>query len=674
MSLRTIYLLILITFINFSAIAQWNKDFCNEIEGRRTLRDFEKAIELLNSGKHEDAEKLIIKILDNEERFTEAWIALSEIYFTRYDRANNYNAKERFLKQYIDCVTKINETCPSFNNYEANYILGTYYFARDDNDRALRYFKIFLEKGTKNTRSYADAKQKYNYLTSYLDLINNPVPFEPTLVEGVSTFDDDYLPLIAPDGSLAFYTKAYLKKDISSAVGERYVEEFVVAEAIDKDGLVFTSGEPMPTPFNTGKNQGAATITIDNRIMYLTICEFVSRNYENCDLFYTYRKSGNSWSDFINLGPNINSRMSWESQPSISADGRTLYFSSIRESNTEFNPNNPTSDIYFSVKDEYGNWGPAQNMGTIINTSGNEKTPFIHSDSQTLYFASDGHPGVGGYDIFYSKFRDGEWSKPINIGYPINTPHDDLSFIVSTKGDKAYFASNKLKGKGGWDIYAFDLYEEARPERVFFAKGQIVDDDGVGISEARLEMRNVKTQTVSEGLVNAETGRYAIALTIDQDESDDYLMIVKKEGYSYTSALVNPTEEKFEAPVEIDFEVKPIEVGQTVELNDIYFATASYTVDQKSLAVLDGFIEFLVENPNVKLEIRGHTDNIGSYGMNMSLSEDRAKSVYNYILENGISSTRLSYKGFGPDIPVASNETEEGRAKNRRTEFVITGK
>ncbi len=673
MGSRIIYLLIISFFVSISAIAQWNHEFCNEIEGRRTLRDFNRAVDLLNSGKHDDAEKLLIKIIDNEDRFTEAWIVLSEIYFTRYERAHNHNTKERFLRQYIESVIKINETCPSFNNYEANYILGTYFFARNEFQIAQGYFNTFIEKGSKNTRSYNEAKQKLNYLNNYLELISNPVPFEPFLVEGVSTIDDDYLPLISPDGSLAFYTRAYLKKDISSAIGERFVEEFVVAEAIDKEGLVFTKGKAMPAPFNTGKNQGAATITIDNRIMYLTICEFVSRDYENCDLFYTYRIGENSWSEFVNLGPNVNGRFTWESQPSISADGRTLYFSSIRESNIGFNPNNPTSDIYFSEKDDNGNWGPAQNIGTVINTSGNEKTPFIHSDSQTLYFASDGHPGVGGYDIFYSKFRDGEWSKPINIGYPINTPHDDLSFIVSTTGDKAYFASNKLKGKGGWDIYAFDLYEEARPERVFFAKGQILDG-GIEVTDARLEMRNVRTQRVSEGLVNAETGRYAIALTIDKEEPDDYLMIVKKEGYSYTSALVNPLDEEFDRPVEIDFEVKPIEVGQTVELNDIYFATASYQVDPKSIAVLDGFIEFLNENPNVKLQIRGHTDNIGAYRMNMTLSENRAKSVYDYLITQGISANRLSYKGFGPDMPIASNQTEEGRAKNRRTEFVITGR
>lgn len=659
------------------AIGQWDMEFCNEIEGRRILRDFDRSIEYLQQGRLDDAEQLLQRILSSEELFTEAWVALSEVYYMRYERSNQPNAKERLLRQYIECVIKINETCPSFNNYESNYILGTYFYARNEFERALRYYETFLDKGNRNSPAYQEAKQRYDYLNRYLELVENPVPFEPKVVQGVSTVHDDYLPLISPDGTMAFYTKAYMKRELGSIYSERFVEEFTVAYAKDEEGLIFTDGKPMPYPFNTGKNQGAATITIDNRIMYITICEFVSRDYENCDIYKSYRIDDNRWSELQNLGPNINGRFTWESQPSISADGRTLYFASIRETNLGFNPNNPEntqSDIYFSVKDENGNWGPAQNMGPIINTTGSEKSPFIHSDSQTLYFASKGHPGVGGYDIFYSKYRDGEWSKPINIGYPINTDHDDLGFIVSTNGQKAYFASNKLKGVGGWDIYAFDLYEEARPEKVFFAKGQIVDDYGVGLTDARLEVRNTRTHQSNEGLVNAETGRYAIAITIEQEEPDDYLMIVKREGHTFTSKLVNPIEDEIETPIEIDFEVKPIEVGTTVELNDINFATASYTIDKKSLIVLDSFIEFLEENPSVKLKLRGHTDDIGAFEMNMTLSENRAKSVYDYIVNKGVDASRLSYKGYGPTMPIASNETEEGRAKNRRTEFVIVGK
>lgn len=668
-----IYLLFFAFLVPYSTNAQFQIEYCNEVKGRRTISNFERAIDLLNQRKLDEAEELLVSILNNEETFTEGWIALSEIYYTRFLNASNRNAADRFYRQYMDCVFKIDETCPSFNNYEAKFIIASYFLETDEREKAKETFKAYLEKGDKNSVVYKNAKDKYDYLVKYFELINNPVPFEPHLVRGVSTVDDEYLPLISPDGTMAFFTKAYMKRQIGSIYNEQFVEEFTVAYSLDDEGLVFTKGEPMPYPFNQGLNQGAATITIDNRTMYITICQFVSRDYESCNIYMTENRN-NRWTELRDLGPNINGRFTWESQPSISADGNTIYFASIRESNIGFNPYRPTSDIYYAVKDENGNWGQAKNMGPVINTSGNEKTPFIHSDSQTLYFASDGHPGIGGYDIFYSQFRDGEWTKPVNLGYPINTPYDDLSLIVSTQGDKAYFASNKLKGKGGWDIYAFELYEEARPERVFFASGQILDEHGYGMSEARLEVRNTRTNQINTGMVSSEDGNYAIAVTIDKEEEDDFLMVVKREGYLYTSKLINPIEDNISAPMNLNFEVKPIEVGQVMQLNDIYFATASYSIDNKSLAVLDAFIEFLIENPFIRLKLSGHTDSIGDFDLNMRLSENRAKAVYDYLISKGIQPGRLQYKGFGDTKPVDTNETAEGRARNRRTEFKIIGR
>ena len=667
--MRCNFLFGILLLINAFTHAQIDIEFCNEIEDRRALRNFNNSIELLSSGKLVQAEDLLMRILTNNENFTEAWVALSEIYYTRYENSRNYNEKERLLLQYINCVVKINKTCPPYNNYQTNYILGTYFDGINEKEKAYEYFKNYIELGSKNNPSYSIAKERYKYLKNYFYLINNPVPFEPKLVRGVSSVDSEYLPLISPDGTMAFFTRHHKPQRIGSIYLPEPVEEFMVAYAVDNDGLAYTGGKPMPYPFNTGRHQGASTITIDNTTMYLTICESSAR----CNIFSTTNR-GESWTALKDLGPNINGRLTWESQPSISADGRTLYFSSIRESNIGFNPLSATSDIYYSTKDDNGNWTPAKNIGNVINTSGNEKTPYIHSDSQTLYFASDGHPGLGGYDIFYSRFRDGQWTKPVNIGYPINTKYDDLSFVVNTTGDMAYFASNQLQGKGGWDIYAFELYEEARPERVFFAKGQILDEKGEGLKNARLELRNTRTQKTSEGMVNLETGRYAIVVTIEPEQKDDFLIVVKREEHLFTSKLVNPIEDEIDSPIEIDFEVKPIEVGQTAELNDIYFATASYHIDNKSLAVLDSFIEFLEENTDVKIQLRGHTDNVGGFNTNMILSENRAKNVYDYLVNKGISKNRLKYKGYGPTKPVATNDTEEGRAKNRRTEFIITGK
>jgi outer membrane protein OmpA-like peptidoglycan-associated protein/tetratricopeptide (TPR) repeat protein len=653
--------------------SQSNIQYCNDINNKKIEKNFNKAVDLYVGGQLDEAEVILAKVVDEEPEFTEAWAVIAEINYSRYKTAINSKSKNVSFNNYIKCLEKIVETCPRYNDFSVNYTLGKIYFESEDFEKSKKYMNQFVTNTTKRDANYSDGHNTIKYIDEYQQIILNPVPFKPIIVEGVSTINDDYLPIISPDGSLAFFTHAYMKKDINSIYGEKFTEEFTVARAMDETGTKFSNGEPLPYPFNTGKNQGASSITIDNSILYITICEFVSRDYDNCDIYYSVRKN-NGWSDLVNMGPQINGIYTWESQPSISSDGKTLYFASIRPENIGFDPNFPTCDIWYSTKNNDGTWTKAQNLGTTINTAGNEKSPFIHSDSQTLYFSSDGHKGVGGFDIFFTKFRDNKWTFPINIGYPINTKNNDLGFVVNTQGTKAYFASNKFDGMGGWDIYSFDLYPEARPEKVFVVKGKLIDDNGSAITEAKLEVKNVRTEEVSQGLVDSETGHYAVAVTTEKDKNDDYLMVVKKEDYSYTSALIETTDSIFVKPVEISFEVKPIEKGKAVELRDIYYATASYEIDKKSLAVLDGFIEFLIENPSIQIEIRGHTDNIGSVQTNMTLSTNRAKAVYDYLVQKGVSKNRLRYQGFGPNKPIATNDTEAGRSKNRRTEFYILSK
>ncbi|PLX09706.1 MAG: hypothetical protein C0596_01415 [Marinilabiliales bacterium] len=674
--LRNLYIIILFSLLTSSlGFGQYMFEFCNDIDDKILLKRYDKAVNMLTSGKLDDAELEFAKILDEEPDFTEAWVAVAEINYSRYKMAQDRKSQDLYYGKYIKSLERVASSCPSFQNYETNYKLGKIFFAEDELENAKKYLKVFVKNSNRSSKYYADAENTLNYIDQYLKLTHNTVPFDPVIVEGISTNNDEYLPIISPDGTMAFFTHRYMKDDVTSIYGPKYTEEYTMATAIDNTGLKFKEIQALPYPFNAGLNQGASSITIDNNTMYVTICKPISADYDNCDIFYTTRTAGGGWNELRSVGNNINGLKTWESQPSISSDGKILYFASVRESNIGFDPNHPTSDIYFSVKNEDGSWGDPQNLGTVINTSGNEKSPFIHSDSQTLYFSSDGHLGIGGLDILFSKYREDSWTKPVNIGYPINTKRNDLGFIVNTQGTKAYFASNDLGGQGGWDIYSFDLYPEARPEKVFLVKGQLIDDEGAALTEAKLEVRNIRTQEVSEGIVDSETGNYAVAVTVEEEkEDDDYLMVVKKEDYSYTSALIEPTEETFIEPVEVNFEVKPIAVGEAVELRDIYYPTASYTIDNKSLAVLDGFIEFMNDNPGVKVEIRGHTDNTGSYQGNINLSNQRAKSVYDYLVAHGINSSRLKYRGYGPDKPIASNDNEDGRAKNRRTEFFIIEK
>jgi len=433
---------------------------------------------------------------------------------------------------------------------------------------------------------------------------------------------------------------------------------------LDSDGN-FDIGEEMPEPFNINDNEGGATLTADNNVLYYTVCKFDKvRRYLNCDIYFS-EFINDEWTQIQSVSKKINLSGSWESQPSISADGRTLYFVSDRVGGYG------GYDIYRSIKNDNGEWGTPINMGPSINSQSNEKSPFIHPDGKTLYFSSDGWLGLGGYDIFYSRLKeDGTWSKPRNIGYPINSPDDEVGFFVSTDGSRGFFASNKFSEKGGWDLYSFELYNEARPEKVLFIKGTVKSESDIEPVKARIELTNIDTKKTSQIPMDTMTGKY-VAVT---PFNSDYIMTVKKEGYVYESKYIARIDSIFRNPAEVNVEIKPIELNKSYRINDIYFGFNSYDLTVESKVVLDQLIGFLNENPSICIQIQGHTDNIGNDNVNLRLSGDRARSVYNYLIEKEIQAKRLTYQGFGESMPVAPNNTEEGRAKNRRTVFVITKK
>ena len=252
------------------------------------------------------------------------------------------------------------------------------------------------------------------------------------------------------------------------------------------------------------------------------------------------------------------------------------------------------------------------------------------------------------------------------MGYPINSEEDDVSFFVSTSGTKAYFSTNRF-GNKNWDLYSFDLYKEAQPENMTVIKGNVVSDDG-NPGPAKVELKDVSQGTVQTVEVDESTGKYATVA----NQKKDYLLTVKKEGFANQTKYIAKQETPVEKPSEkVDFEVQEISIGRAYNLNDIYFATNSYELTEPSKQVLNEFYAFLTENPTVKVELQGHTDNVGNDKINLTLSDNRAKSVYTYLIEQGVSADRLRYKGYGSTRPIADNKTEAGRAKNRRTVFVI---
>jgi len=571
----------------------------------------------------------------------------------------NYKEAEKWFMQVLSA-------CPGYDVYLYFY-LGQIAYGAERYEDAVKYLEIFLKDvdRIKSDEDYNTATETLKYAKFTVDALAHPVPFDPKVVEGVSTSQDEYLPILSPDNQVALFTRVVkIEGDKNSVVSSARMKEKFMFSDQSHDGN-YSEGEEMPEPFNVQDNEGGATLTADNNTLFYTVCKYDNaKHYLNCDIYYSERVNG-EWTAIKSVSDKVNLAYAWESQPSISADGRTLYFVSDRQGGFG------GYDIYRTIKSETGEWGTPINLGPIINSKGNEKAPYLHPDGKTLYFSSDGWVGLGGYDIFYSRLNEnGSWSKPKNIGYPINSPDDEVGFFVSTDGSQGFFASNKLSGKGGWDLYSFNLYQDARPERILFLKGTVRDENTTEPVKARIELKNVETKKIEEIPLDSNTGNYVAVAPYN----NDYVMTVKKADYVYETKYIAKVDSSHPVIRNVDVDIKPIELNQSYRINDIYFGFNKFDLTPESKFVLDQLIEFLSENPVICIQIQGHTDNIGNDADNLKLSDNRARSVYNYLVQKGINATRLTYKGFGKTVPVAGNDTEEGRAKNRRTVFVITKK
>ena len=557
-----------------------------------------------------------------------------------------FNAETQALKAIELCTD---------NFPKAYYFLGEIAYKRKDYVNADIYLKkaINLQIGDPY---YSDAIMLYENAKILAQIINNPVKFNPQIVKGISTQDDEYLPIISPDQELSFFTRRSDKMSLQD-ITTTTIEEFVFSKKINGD---FEVGQALTYPFNLESNEGGASITIDNKILYYTKCIRDNKGYNNCDIYYVNRENG-AWSNVQEFPKNISKIDSWESQPTVSSDGKKIIFSSDRSGGYG------KMDLY-EISKVNDTWTSAKNLGSTINSNENEKSPYLHTDGKTLFFASTNFPSLGGFDIFYSRKDSlGNWQKPINIGYPINTVADEISLFVSTDGNQAYFASNNLNGIGGWDIYSFGLYEGAKPERVLFLKGDLLDENKQIIEDVDLEIKNLTTQEITT--IKVDAGTYVSSLTLAKD--DDVLITIKKEGFAFNSTYISTEDTSFNSPSALNFEMQSLEQGKSFSIENIYFDNNSYELKRATNEILIEFAKYLEVNNTLIIEINGFTDNVGNQADNQLLSENRAKAVRDLILLQGISEKRVFYNGFGESSPITSNDTEKGRGQNRRTEFKI---
>jgi outer membrane protein OmpA-like peptidoglycan-associated protein/tetratricopeptide (TPR) repeat protein len=562
----------------------------------------------------------------------------------------NYFKSEKFA---LDCIT----VCPD-NFPNAFYFLGQINFYRNNFVKANFYLQQAINLEISDPY-YSDAIRLYNKAKYIAEIINNPVDFEPEVVKNLSTDNDEYLPIISPDQELAFFTRRSNVKSLNS-ITTSIVENFIMSKKV---GEKFEIGNPLGFPFNQSNNEGGASLTIDNKILYFTKCVKNKKGYNNCDIYYVYLYNDSTYSEIQSFPQYISKKDSWESQPTVSSDGNTIFFSSDRKGGFG------KMDLY-EINKVNGKWSKPVNLGPNINSSQSEKSPYLHTDGKTLFFSSTNFPSIGGFDIFYSRKDSlGFWNKPLNIGYPINTVSDEISLFVSTDGEKAYFASNNIEDSGGWNIYSFDLHKSAKPQRVLFLKGDIFGDN-INLDNVELEIKNINTKDKS--IVSLSSGSYVVAIPIGDD--DDVILTIKEEGIAFKSKFISSKDTTFTSPKKISFNLESLEEGSSFKVENIYFDTDSYHINDITKEVLIEFSEFLKLNKKLIIEINGFTDNVGDMLSNEILSKNRAKAVVEILLSKGVDRSRVSFNGYGEKKPIADNMTKKGRSKNRRTEFRVLSK
>ncbi len=633
---------------------------CPESNSKKAIAFLEKA---RNKKKYEFNERLgyVKSALEEDPDFAEAQYEMATMQITlAVGNGTSFKPAEKYLIKAI-------ELCPEINPY-AYYYLGQIAFGTSDYSKTVTYMEKFTHnpENAKKPEDFDKAIAMLRKAKFFEQIYKNKVNFDPKPVNNINTFEDEFLPMLTPDNEILYFTKRYMKQG-KDLLFPQQVEELV--ESTKKKGE-YTKPITLEAPFNIpGENYGGVTFSLDNQQLFITVCKPDKKGYVNCDIYTSKINRDGEWEALKNLGPNVNTPDGWEAQPSLSSDGKTLIFAGARADGKGM-------DLYKSERENiYAEWQPAKNMGSQINTEKNEKSPFLHSDSQTLYFTSDGWPGVGGYDIFYTKQKeDGTWTTPKNIGMPINTEKDEVGFFVSTDGNLGYISSKDLKGKGvgGWDIFSFPLYKEARPEKILFIKGELRDETGSLLTNTKIEIETVNSKKTTSVQVDSLSGKYATVVTLKGEE--DAILTIKKPDYGFYSTYIKAGDTTIGKPIKINMDVKPVEKGAAFTINNINYKTNAADITEESKVVLQKFAAYLKENKSLAIEIRGHTDNVGNPTSNKALSTDRAFTVMDYLLQQDIPKSRISFKGFGDTQPIADNNTAEGRSKNRRTEFIILNK
>ena len=640
MNLRKTIGLILLLALTTGLMGQYYSS-----DSKKAIKRFKEARTCLEQLDNACVEESLLKAIKADNQFIEAYQMLAQLCY-----------EQGRLNEAISYYARTLEINPE-GNPEGYRLLAGLKLMAGEYAGALQLVERYLTfppEKVKNSSRGAIIRESCLFA---LEAMKHPVPFHPeNLGPAVNSEYSEYWPSLSVDEKMLMYT---VMLPLANQTGEdplRLHEDFFYSTWSEGS---WESRKNAGVPLNTPDNEGAQSLTADGRTLWFTACNRRS-GQGMCDLYYSIWE-GDKWSSPKNAGSPVNSRYS-EKHPAISADGRTLYFTSNRPGGLG------SYDIWMSEWTG-DTWSDPVNLGDTVNTSGLEQSPFIHPDQQTLYFSSTGWPGMGQGDLFLTRLtRDAGWTIPENLGYPINTHDDDIGLSLNARGDRAYFASNRATGMDT-DIYSFEMPVELRPVPVSYMTGRVHDSRNMRGIKAVLQLIDLETE---EAVMELESqpgeGDYLLSLPTDRD----YALNVSADGYLFYSDHFTFTGLHSQTkPLRRDVPLEKVRVGSVVVLQNVFYATGSYELEPASRVELNRVYDFLLLNPAVGVEISGHTDNTGSPELNQSLSEQRAKSVVDYLVNMGIETKRLKAAGYGETQAVADNQSEEGRAMNRRTELKI---
>lgn len=633
--------LILLLLVSTSCSAQ--KKVKYSVKNKKAISLFEEAMKHYRLLYLDQSLQKLDEALDKDDEFIEALTLKAQIY-------SDKGESEKAMEYYQKAIDVDDDFQP-----RVYYELGVLQKENLQLEEAEKNFNKYLTYKGLSFRAQKMTEAQLENIKVMKELVNNPVPFNPiNLGSNVNGPYDEHSPSLRGDDKVLFFTKNEAPKP--GAPRNMWLENIYSSER-QSDGS-WGPARKLSNEVNSRWREGAATVSPDGNYLIFTSCQREG-GYGSCDLYIAVKR-GNRWVGARNLGPQVNTKH-WESQPGFAADGRTLYFSSNRPGGKG------GKDIFVTQIGDDGNWSKPKSIS--LNTPYDEVSPYPHPDGETFYFSSDGYPGLGKKDLFVvERMGPDSFGEPVNLGYPINSVEDEVSLSVSPTGNTAYYASGMEGGEGGWDLYEFELPEYARPTPVTYASGTLTDSKSGEPVRAGFELLDLETgERIVESFSDPENGSFLVVIPTGRG----FALNVSAEGYLFYSENFDP--ERYDPGEVFEFNVKlqRIEKGESVVLKNIFFETDSYELKGESKTELDRLVGFMENNPKLTIEIGGHTDNEGSEQYNQKLSENRAKSVYNYLVENKVAQNRLQYKGYNFQQPIATNDTEKGRAQNRRIEFKI---